>query len=203
MSSRRGWWAGPGGTPALEPAPQAPEPTCPANSRVGSLPAEAGAGVGGSAPAVPCYLLPASAQSGRQEAGTERGPSAGLVSPAAILCCPPPGGLERAPPGPGRARGARGALQARGRTKVMGAGCPAGPSWAVAFLPSPTLACVSCGHPLFRPGPPARARRGASWAVPQPTPMGCVFLSTMHLCGLWPPAGPALGQTWGEAPRGC
>ena len=44
---KTGWSAGPGGTPALEPAHQAPEPTWPGNSRVRSLPAEAGGGGGG------------------------------------------------------------------------------------------------------------------------------------------------------------
>ena len=46
-------------------------------------------------------------------------------------------------------------------------------------------------------GPAAQARRGASWAaswaLPQPTPMGCVFPSTMHLRGLssWAGSGAA------------
>lgn len=205
VSSRRGWSAGPGGTPALEPAPQALDP--PALETAGSPGFWQRWGVG------LCYSGPvAFATSLCPEWTTgsrhREGPFSRSPVPVAILCCPPPGVLERAPRG---WAGPGGALRAGSCTEVMGAGCPAGPLWAMVFLPHaslwklqvPTLPSVQAQ--LLRPGggPAGLPPTHSHGLCPHP---GCTSAASGPQLGrLWggrlAPA--AEGQTWGEAPRGC
>lgn len=187
VSSRRGWSAGPGGTPALEPAPQALDP--PALETAGSPGFWQRWGVG------LCYSGPvAFATSLCPEWTTgsrhREGPFSRSPVPVAILCCPPPGLLERAPPGLGRARGSPASRQLH---RGDGGGVPGRPLVGHG-VPAPRQPVEAAGtHPSFRPGPAAQARRGASWAPPNPLPWA-VSPSRMHLRGLRPPAGPALGR---------